>query len=175
MVVWVRLPFQFHVILYSTMNTETLIVSYMIPVSIHPSPVSNRQIWLYVSIVTALPSIPLYPLIDMVVPRGAQLEGSRASIGTAGHNECGQYQIYKFHEIIFFTVNLDKLLEGHWDIPYINPLTAGNVSVCNHHCGYWCPGAKAPGHRYPQCWLNIHCIGLIPCRIATFIVNNNRK
>ena len=26
----------------------------------------------------------------------------------------------------------------------------------SQHCGYWCPGAKAPGHQYPQCWLNIH-------------------
>ena len=25
--------------------------------------------------------------------------------------------------------------------------------------GPWCPGAKAPGHQYPQCWLDIHCIG----------------
>ena len=24
------------------------------------------------------------------------------------------------------------------------------------HCSHWCPGAKAPGHQYPQCWLNIH-------------------
>ena len=28
-------------------------------------------------------------------------------------------------------------------------------------CSYWCPGAKAPGHQYPQCWLNIHCFGLV--------------
>ena len=24
------------------------------------------------------------------------------------------------------------------------------------YCG---PGAKVPSHQYPQCWLNIHCIG----------------
>ena len=23
--------------------------------------------------------------------------------------------------------------------------------MCNQQCGYWCPGAKAPGHQYPQC------------------------
>ena len=40
----------------------------------------------------------------------------------------------------------------------INPLTPGNAWVRSQHCGYWCPGAKAPGHQYPQCWLNIHCI-----------------
>ena len=28
----------------------------------------------------------------------------------------------------------------------------------NQHCGYWCPGAKAPGHQYPQYWLNIQFI-----------------
>ena len=28
------------------------------------------------------------------------------------------------------------------------------------HCSHWCPGVKAPGHQYPQCWLNIHWIGL---------------
>ena len=27
------------------------------------------------------------------------------------------------------------------------------------HCGYWCPGAEAPGHQYSLCWLNIHYIG----------------
>ena len=28
----------------------------------------------------------------------------------------------------------------------------------DQHCGYWCPGATAPGHQHPQCWLNVHCI-----------------
>ena len=41
----------------------------------------------------------------------------------------------------------------------LNPYTLGNAWVRSQHCGYWCPGAKAPGHQYPQCWLNIHCIG----------------
>ena len=27
--------------------------------------------------------------------------------------------------------------------------------------------AKAPGHQHPQCWLNIYCTGLIPCRNVT--------
>ena len=30
-----------------------------------------------------------------------------------------------------------------------------------YHCiindCFWCPGAKSPGHQYPQCWLNICC------------------
>ena len=29
--------------------------------------------------------------------------------------------------------------------------------VDTQHCGYWCPGAKAPDHQYPQRWLIIHC------------------
>ena len=40
----------------------------------------------------------------------------------------------------------------------LNPWTAGNTWVHSQHCGYWYPGAKAPGHQYPQCWLNVDCI-----------------
>ena len=29
-------------------------------------------------------------------------------------------------------------------------------SVSNQHCGYWWPGALAPGHQYPQCWESSH-------------------
>ena len=43
----------------------------------------------------------------------------------------------------------------------ISPITPGNAWVRSQHCGYWCPGAKAPGHQHPQCWLNIHCSGPI--------------
>ena len=28
-----------------------------------------------------------------------------------------------------------------------NPKTTENTWVCNQHCGYCCPGAKAPGHQ----------------------------
>ena len=58
---------------------------------------------------------------------------------------------------------------------FINPSTLGNTWVCNQHCGYWCPGAKAPGHQYPQCWLNIHCIGPVSYKNIAPIVNNIRK
>ena len=34
-------------------------------------------------------------------------------------------------------------------------ITIGSTLVCTQHCSYWYPGAKAPGHQYPQCWLNI--------------------
>ena len=27
------------------------------------------------------------------------------------------------------------------------------------HYDHWCPGAKAPGHQYPQFWLKLHYIG----------------
>ena len=37
------------------------------------------------------------------------------------------------------------------------------MHTCIFNSCYWCPGAKAPGHRYPQCWLNIYCIRLIAC------------
>ena len=33
-------------------------------------------------------------------------------------------------------------------------------------------GAKAPGHQYPQCWLNIHCIEPVSCKNIPFMVNN---
>ena len=36
-------------------------------------------------------------------------------------------------------------------------------------------GAKAPGHQYPQWWLNIHWIGLIQWRNDTFIVNSSKN
>ena len=45
----------------------------------------------------------------------------------------------------------------------------------SQHCGYWCPGAKAPGHQYPQCWLNIHCIGLVSYETIAHEVNSIRK
>ena len=56
---------------------------------------------------------------------------------------------------------------------FVNPWTPGNAWVRSQHCGYWCPGAKAPGHQYPQCWLNIHCIG--PVSYITLIMDNIRK
>ena len=45
----------------------------------------------------------------------------------------------------------------------------------SQHCGYWCPGAKAPGHQYPQCWLNIHCIGPVSYKSMAHKVNSIRK
>ena len=47
------------------------------------------------------------------------------------------------------------------------------------HCRYWCPGAKAPGHLYPQCWLNIHCTTHVLNQYHTdmlhFIENNIKQ
>ena len=36
---------------------------------------------------------------------------------------------------------------------------------------YWVSNAAtdAPGHRHRQCWINIHCFGLISSRNATFL------
>ena len=43
----------------------------------------------------------------------------------------------------------------------VNPQTAGNAWVGSQHRGYWCPGAKAPGHQYPKSWLNLDFIGSV--------------
>ena len=56
----------------------------------------------------------------------------------------------------------------------VNPYTAGNAWVCTQHCGYWCPGAKAPSHQYPHCWLNIHCIGPVSYR-NIIVIGNYQK
>ena len=58
---------------------------------------------------------------------------------------------------------------------WVNPKTPGNAWVCSQHCGYWCPGAKAPSHQYPQCWLNIHCIGQASYKNITLMLENIRK
>ena len=41
---------------------------------------------------------------------------------------------------------------GRHSLGDINPWIPENAWVHTHHSGYWCPGAKAPGHQYPQCW-----------------------
>ena len=46
-----------------------------------------------------------------------------------------------------------RILQSSLHAVPINPWTDGNAWVHTHHCSYWCPGAKAPGHQYPQCWL----------------------
>ena len=44
-----------------------------------------------------------------------------------------------------------------------------NAWVRSQQCGYWCPGAKAPGHQYPQHWLNIKFIGPVSWKYYTFV------
>ena len=51
----------------------------------------------------------------------------------------------------------------------------GNTWVHNQHCGYCCPGAKASGHQYPQCWLNVHYTGTISYKNITGIQVKIRK
>ena len=62
-----------------------------------------------------------------------------------------------FNFLTLFTINV-ILLRETWPIQWIY----------NQHCGYWWPGALAPGHQWPQCWLCIHMHfhGLI---LASFI------
>ena len=57
----------------------------------------------------------------------------------------------------------------------VNPKTARKVWVCTQHCGYWCPGAKAPGHQYPHCWPTVQYIGPVSDKNITFTVNNIKK
>ena len=52
---------------------------------------------------------------------------------------------------------------------WVNPLAAGKTWVHTQHCGYRCPGAKAPGHWYPQCWLGMHYIGQLSDKNTTVI------
>ena len=59
-----------------------------------------------------------------------------------------------------------KILEPYiWDFSHIkllkflfNSVTTGSTWKHNwvffQHCGCWCPGANAPGHQQPQCWLS---------------------
>ena len=54
--------------------------------------------------------------------------------------------------------NGSHLSRGRWltSKPWVE---SGDVWVQTQHCDHWCPGAKAPGYQYPQCWWNIHWIG----------------
>ena len=57
----------------------------------------------------------------------------------------------------------------------LNELTCKKLEtrVCAQHCGCWCSDAEAPGHQYPECWGNIHCIGLVLCKkYRTSILGN---
>ena len=60
-------------------------------------------------------------------------------------------------------------------IMYMSRLTHKLLEMHTQHCGYWWPGAKAPGHQYPLCWLNTHCMRPVLCKNVTFVVNNIRK
>ena len=57
----------------------------------------------------------------------------------------------------------------------INPYMLGNARLRPQHHGYWCPSAKAPGHQYPQSWLNMHCTGPDSHKGVVFIVNIIRE
>ena len=59
---------------------------------------------------------------------------------------------------------LHFILTHKYVINSVNPLTTGNAGMCTQHCSYWCPGAKTPGHQYPQlvpatkcslCWTSL--------------------
>ena len=53
---------------------------------------------------------------------------------------------------------------------WVNPWTQGTAWLHTQHYGYWCPGAKAPSHQYPECWSKIHYIEAFPHKGITCIV-----
>ena len=58
---------------------------------------------------------------------------------------------------------------------FMKPPCTGNAWVHTQHCSYWCPDAKAPGHQYPQYWLDIDSIGAVSYRNITVIWNNIKR
>ena len=43
-------------------------------------------------------------------------------------------------------VSIEIIVTSDMEWYHFNTYKAGNACVLNQHCGYWCPGAKAPGH-----------------------------
>ena len=60
-------------------------------------------------------------------------------------------------------------------LAFINPSITVNTWVCTQQFSYWCLSAKTPGHWYPQCWLNINCIGPVLWKNITVIRNHKRN
>ena len=65
-----------------------------------------------------------------------------------------------------FTQNAFEMLYAEWQPFYSGLIVLTHKQLETHgcmlntqHCSYWWPGAKAPGHQYAQCWLNILCVG----------------
>ena len=60
----------------------------------------------------------------------------------------------KFYWTIIYIISLltPKHREKH---ECVASTVATDALVRSQHCGYWCPGAKAPCQQHPQCWLNI--------------------
>ena len=57
-----------------------------------------------------------------------------------------------------------KLTHKHW-----------NQMVCTQFSSYWFPGAKAPGHQYPQCWISSHCLRPVSNRNIAVMMRNRKK
>ena len=83
------------------------------------------------------------------------------------HNTCGIIFVVWFLIFILFE-------RGYCKYSF-NPKTPGNAWMRSRHHGCWCPGVKARGQQYPQCWLNIHCIGPVSYKNITLMVNNITK
>ena len=70
-------------------------------------------------------------------------------------------EVYKQKNIIFQNVfNIIHLQcnDHHplWSFPEQNIVVFSHYWVHTKHFIYLYPGAKAPGHQYPECWLNIN-------------------
>ena len=67
--------------------------------------------------------------------------------------ESGDLRCHRAHyDVIVILLSFIILTDSN------NPETAGNAWVGTHHYGYRCPGARAPGHQYQQCLMNIRCV-----------------
>ena len=83
------------------------------------------------------------------------------NIGWAQENFC---RAGKFSEPLGWQASKTKCFMS-------SPVRAGNAWVHNQHFCYWCPGAEAPEHQYPQCWLNSYCIGTVSFKDSRFTVH----
>ena len=92
---------------------------------------------------------------------------------------------YQYFSVLRKIDSYDTLLKCHMSVMESNfYVSAGEIIkiyitwsawVNTQCCDYWCPGAEAPGHHYPQPWLNINCIGPVLYRNITVIGNTIMK
>ena len=100
--------------------------------------------------------------------------------GWVNNGEAGDLRRHRPHYVV---IVMDPLQKSHTaPVPYPathhfirRMFTTENAWVRIQHCSYWCPGAKAPGQRYPQCSLYIHCLGPVSYRDVIVIGRSSRN